>query len=112
MSGEKYLTSFSGAWLNALPIRSFGNLLDADALRIAVALRLGAPICEEHLCMCKKRVKVDIHGHHGLSCQNSQGRPNRHLAQDACSRQIGYRLPVAATDLTGNSADSLLSVCI
>ena len=47
-------TSFYGAWLNALPVRSLGNLRDADALRIAVALRLGAPICEEHLCMCQR----------------------------------------------------------
>ena len=29
-----------------------------------------------------------------------------------CSRQIDCRLPVAATDLTGNPADRLLSVCI
>ena len=60
-------TTFSGAWLHALPVRSLGNLLEADALRIAVALRLGAPICEEHFCSCKKRVKVDIYGHHGLA---------------------------------------------
>ena len=48
--------------------------------RIAVALRFGAPICEEHLCICKKCVKVDIYGHHGPSCQTSQGRSNGHLS--------------------------------
>ena len=33
--------SHSGAWLNALPVASFGRLQDGETLRIAVALRVG-----------------------------------------------------------------------
>ena len=36
----------------------------------------------------------------------------KYITVHVCSRQIGCRLPVAATDLTGNPADRLLSVCI
>ena len=45
-------------------------------MRIAVALRLGAPICEPHPCRCGHR--VDRLGHHGLSCRFSAGRLPRH----------------------------------
>lgn len=71
-------TKESGAWLRALPVSSLGLLLDDAALRIAVALRLGAPICEEHRCICGQ--SVDTHGLHGLSCKKSRGRHGRHAA--------------------------------
>jgi hypothetical protein len=68
----------SGSWLNALPSPVMGNLLDDDSLRIAVALRLGASICEPHDCRCG--VTVDTKGHHGLTCKFSAGRFSRHTA--------------------------------
>jgi hypothetical protein len=69
-------TKESGAWLRALPAASIGNLLDDSCLRIAVALRLGAPITVPHQCVCS--ALVDSRGYHGLSCKFSAGRRSRH----------------------------------
>ena len=66
----------SGAWLHALPIPSLGLLLNDQTVRISVALRLGAPVCEPHPCRCGRQ--VDRLGHHGLSCRYSAGRFPRH----------------------------------
>ena len=66
----------SGAWLHALPLSKLGLHLDNNSIQIAVALRLGAQICQEHKCRCGK--KVDSLGHHGLSCLKSAGRLPRH----------------------------------
>ena len=52
--------------------------MDDQSLRIAVALRLGAPVCAEHQCVCG--AMVDTLGTHGLSCQKSAGRQLRHNA--------------------------------
>ena len=40
----------TAAWLQAIPVPSLGLHLDADTVRIAVALRLGSPVCESHPC--------------------------------------------------------------
>ena len=67
----------TAAWLQALPVASLGLLLDPETVRIAVALRLGAPVCEPHVCrLCGRQVK--LLGHHALSCQKSVGRFPRH----------------------------------
>ena len=66
----------SGAWLQAVPIASLGLLLDDETVRVAVALRLGAPICTPHQCRCGRR--MDQFGHHGLSCRLNAGRLPRH----------------------------------
>ena len=66
----------SGAWLNATPLPRLGLHLDDATVRISVALRVGATICESHTCRCGRR--VDTLGHHGLSCQFSEGRLPRH----------------------------------
>ena len=66
----------SGAWLQALPSSNLGLLLDEESVRIAVALRLGATICEPHKCRCGRQ--VNSLGHHGLSCLKSAGRIPRH----------------------------------
>ena len=72
-------TKESGAWLHALPVSSLGLRMDDDSLRIAVGLRLGAPICGPHLCHhCG--AEVDVLGRHGLSCRKSEGRHHRHAA--------------------------------
>ena len=67
----------TGAWLQAIPVASLGLHLDPETVRVAVALRLGAPICEPHDCgQCGH--PVDRQGHHGLSCKKSAGRFPRH----------------------------------
>lgn len=66
----------SGHWLQALPSRQIGTVLDQSCLRIAVCLRLGSKICVAHTCGCGK--KVDQLGRHGLSCARSAGRLFRH----------------------------------
>ena len=38
----------SGAWLNAVPSTSFGTLMDRESLRISLALRVGAVVCQPH----------------------------------------------------------------
>ncbi|XP_055347720.1 uncharacterized protein LOC129594886 [Paramacrobiotus metropolitanus] len=66
----------SGVWIHALPAASLGNLLENNALRISVALRLGAPIVSPHVCVCGG--SVDELGRHGLRCKRSAGRLPRH----------------------------------
>ena len=66
----------TGAWLQALPSSALGLHLDRETIRINVALRLGATVCEPHQCRCSKF--VDSLGHHGLSCKKSAGRLPRH----------------------------------
>jgi len=66
----------SGDWLDALPLSSAGLKMDNATVRIAVGLRLGAPIVRPHACVCGATVTVD--GHHGLSCRHGSGRHARH----------------------------------
>ena len=67
----------TAAWLQAIPVPSLGLHLGADTVRIAVALRLGSPVCEPHPCrLCHRQVEQQ--GHHGLSCIKSAGRLPRH----------------------------------
>lgn len=66
----------SNAWLNAYPSKNVGTALDNNTIRICLALRLGAPICRPHICLCG--TFVNEFGTHGLSCQKSAGRLSRH----------------------------------
>ena len=68
----------TGAWLQALPSPNLGLLLDEETVRVNVALRLGAPICEPHKCRCGRL--VGSLGHHGLACRLNEGRQPRHYA--------------------------------
>jgi len=47
-----------------------------STVRIAVGLRLDAPIVSTHVCVRGKTVTVDRH--HGLSCHFGSGRHSRH----------------------------------
>ena len=77
----------SGAWLQALPCPNLGLHLDDDSLRIAIALRIGADVCEPHRCRCG--TLVDALGHHGLSCRLSEGRhPRHHVLNDIIKRSL------------------------
>ena len=40
----------TASWVQALPVASLGLHLDDDTVRVAVALRLGAAVCEPHQC--------------------------------------------------------------
>lgn len=66
----------SADWLFALPISAIGLRLTDEAVRVAVGMRLGVKVCEEHLCPCG--ATVDTSGTHGLSCRRSAGRQQRH----------------------------------
>ena len=67
-----------GHWLHAWPISACGLRLDDKAVRVAIGLRLGIDLCEEHDCPCG--FKVDRMGSHGLSCRRGPGRIPRHDA--------------------------------
>ena len=67
----------SGAWLNAPPVSSLGLRMSDEAIRIAVGLRVGAPLGQPHQCSyCGN--DIDEFFRHGLSCRFSQGRLSRH----------------------------------
>jgi len=77
----------SGAWLQAFPSANLGLRLGRDELRVAVGLRLGAPLVRAHRCVCG--AEVDQQTHHGLSCRRSAGRHRRHAwANDVILRAI------------------------
>ena len=77
----------SGSWLNALPCTNLGLRLGNEELRIALGLRLGAPIVRAHRCVCG--AEVESKGHHELACRRSAGRHRRHaLANDVIVRAI------------------------
>ena len=48
-------TPHSGDWLLALPISSCGLKLSDDAVRVAVALRLGCSVCVAHILVIADR---------------------------------------------------------
>ena len=68
----------SGSWIEVIPVPNLGTHLTPEELRIAIALRTGSRICEEHRCKCGKI--VDKHGYHLLSCYFNEGRLPRHAA--------------------------------
>ena len=70
-------TKTSSKWLQAVPSHHLGLLLDNDSARIAVALRLGNSVCEQHTCVCGRIVEAN--GHHALSCSLSKGKYSGHL---------------------------------
>ena len=78
-------TSESGAWLHALPSASLGTLLDPPTLRVAVALRVGAEVCQPHRCRCGS--PTDSLGYHALTCRLSAGRYPRHTALNEVVRR-------------------------
>eukprot|EP00731_Ephydatia_muelleri_P021279 Em0013g1006a len=81
----------SGAWLNALPITSLGLRMDDTTIRISMGLRLGIPLCRNHICQhCG--AEVSQFATHGLSCKRSAGRHYRHSAMN----DIIHRALVAA----------------
>ena len=70
------MSSHAGDWLSAPPLSAAGLRMDNNTVRVATALRLGAPVCAPHRCICGSL--VDARGTHGLSCTCSAGRSSRH----------------------------------
>jgi hypothetical protein len=68
----------SGDWLLALPITSCGLRMDDEAVRVAIALRLGLSLCVPHLCQCG--AQVDAWGLHAFVCRRAPGKTQRHHA--------------------------------
>lgn len=66
----------SGAWLNTIPSKNIGTVLDDQTIRTCVALRLGYEIYRKPLCHCG--APVGDNGRHGVSCPQSKGRIPRH----------------------------------
>ena len=62
--------------VGAVPVLSLGTQLDPEVLRIGIALRLEAKVCEEHRCRCG--CNIDEKGYHPLSCRFSAGRFPHH----------------------------------
>ena len=67
-----------GLWLHTLRTSTIGTLLDSESLCIALALRVGADVCEPHMRRCSQR--MDARGLHGFSCKFRAGRHARHAA--------------------------------
>ena len=57
-----------GDWLFAIRIASCGLKLDDEAVRVAVGLRLGRDLCEQHRCHCGS--VVDACGLHSFQSIN------------------------------------------
>ena len=85
----------SGDWLHALPIASCGLRLDDEAVRVAVALRLGLGVCVPHFCSCGEN--VEAWGQHAFVCKHAFGRTQRHHAlNDVIARSFASAgIPVA-----------------
>ena len=72
-------------WVNVIPCKNLGLILDDQQLRISIGLRLGANICVAHTCHCRKRVERD--SLHGPSCTKSAGRFSRHATLNSLIKQ-------------------------
>ena len=67
-------SAHSASWSETMPITVLGNFLSTGELRVAVAFRVEANISGAPTCLCKCGVKMDVKGHHGLSCRLNEGR--------------------------------------
>ena len=77
----------AGDWLHAIPLANCGLLLENEELRIAVSIRIGAPVCLPHECVCGSM--VDKLGLHFFSCKKCTGKHTRHsLLNDAVWRSF------------------------
>lgn len=98
--------SLQGVWCmaRALPASTVGNLLNDESLRISASLRLGAPICQPHECICK--AAVDTSGQHGFSCKQNKGRLSRHnLTNETIRRSLVTAGILSALEPVGLTRD-------
>ena len=77
----------SGDWLHALPSGTLGLRLNDEQLTTAIALRLGAPVCCAHICVCG--AEVERSAQHALVCNKLKSRHARHrLGNDIILRAL------------------------
>ena len=77
----------AGDWLNALPSGPLGLRMDNDHFSTAIALRLGAPVCVSHTCVCG--AEVERSAQHSLVCNKMKSRHARHrLGNDVIFRAL------------------------
>ena len=105
----------SGYWLSALPITACGLRLDNEAIRVAVAMRLGLSLCVPHECQCG--ANVDVFGSHAFVCKKAPGRITRHQAfNDVIARAVTsagvpvMKEPTGLTRSDGKRPDGLTLV--
>jgi hypothetical protein len=86
--------------------------LDNEAVRVAVALRLGLPLGTPHTCQCG--ADVDARGLHGLVCKKAQSRIVRHQQiNDIVARSLTAagvpttKEPVGLSRLDGKRPDGM-----
>ena len=97
--------SESGAWASAILVPNLGTQLSPDELSIAIALRTGSKICENHPCKCGRN--VDEYGFHLLSCHFNEGRHPRHAAINdiICRALKASRMPSVLEPVGLNRGD-------
>ena len=102
----------SGAWIYAIPVPNLGTRLSPEELRIAIAFRTGAKICEKHQCKCNRM--ADEFGFHLLSCRFNEGRLPHHAAINDIIRRALLKTntptvlePVGLNRDNGRTPDSL-----
>uniref|UniRef100_A0A8D8RZN0 Reverse transcriptase domain-containing protein n=1 Tax=Cacopsylla melanoneura TaxID=428564 RepID=A0A8D8RZN0_9HEMI len=79
----------AGTWLDAVPSKQVGTLIESRAFRICIGLRLGCTLVRSHPCICGV-ASVDEKGLHSLSCQKSVGRFSRHASlNNVLKRALG-----------------------
>ena len=66
----------AGDWFNALPSGTLGLRLNDEQFSTAIALRLGAPVCSAHTCVCG--AKVEQTAQHTFVCNKMKSRHARH----------------------------------
>ena len=81
----------SGDWLYALPVASCGMLLDNEAVRVAIGLRLGLELCVPRQCHCG--TQVDAFGRHAFVCKKA---PNRSVRHHALNQRVARAFSAAA----------------
>lgn len=62
----------SGDWFKGISPHKLGTLLDPEALRIAMVLRLDCKVYKSHTCIYGE--VADELGYHGYLCKKSAGR--------------------------------------
>ena len=95
-------------WLNCLPLPSLGLKLNPSQLKIASALRLGAPVCRPFKCFyCSG--EVSSLGRHGLHCNVAAGKsgrfPRHFKANDIIRRAVALAGFPAKLEPSGLSKD-------
>ena len=95
-------------WLNCIPIPSLGLKLNPSQLKIASALRLGAPVCRPFKCFhCSG--EVSSLGRHGLHCNVAAGKsgrfPRHFKANDIIKRAVALAGFPAKLEPSGLSKD-------